>query len=94
MSAQSRDLARQLNLPMLSNWLQSRRDPGVELLALRSVKDELRAKIRELVEPSAQRFGVRPKDIDSAVKGYVDDFLDDLFWKVKSDLEREIDGES
>jgi hypothetical protein len=92
MSAHSRDLARQLSLPMLSNLLQSRRDPGTELLALQAAKLELKARIREVVEPTAQRFGVRPKDIDSAIVGYVDDFLSDVFWKVQSDLEREIDG--
>jgi hypothetical protein len=86
--------ARQLNLPMLSNWLQSRRDPGAELAALRAAKLDLKAAIRDAVEPTAQRFGAKPKEIDNAVRDYVDDFLTDLFWAAEGELEREIDGEA
>jgi hypothetical protein len=85
---------RQLHLPMLSNWLHSRRDPGAELLALRAAKLELKAAIRDAVEPTAQRFGIAPKHVDNAVRDYVDDFLVDLFWSAESGLEREIEGES
>ena len=84
-------MASQMRLP-LPLLFESRRDPKDELAAIEHDTLELKAMIRELLEPAAERYGISHKEITSVINGYTDDMLSDLFHETKSRLQAEIEA--
>lgn len=83
-----------LQLPLPAGWaprLSSRREPFEQLTDIARDKLELRAKIRELIESTAERYGISHREITGAITGYADNMIDDLFYETKSRLETEIE---
>ena len=83
-----------LQLLLRASWalrLSSRREPLEQLTDIARDKLELKAKIRELIEPTAEPYGSSYREITGAITGYVEDMRDDLFYEAKSRLENEIE---
>jgi hypothetical protein len=83
----------QLPLPGVAGWPRNASwpDPAERLQEIE--KDKLQAKyeIRQVLDRAADKHGIRAKDVNQLVWGYVDDMLSDLFYEKEGELTREIE---
>jgi uncharacterized protein YlxP (DUF503 family) len=80
----------QLRLPHLYRWVQTMRDPALELQELRSDIKEAKAEIRQVLDRLAQKHAIGIKDVNYAMD-YADDMLSDAVYSVETALERELE---
>ena len=65
--------------------------PDERLAELQADKLEATARLREVLEAVAAKYGIPAKDVSYAIDGYADDMLSDLVYGIERDLEHEIE---
>lgn len=65
-----------------------RREPSQALEHMARDKHEAMAEIRTVLDFYAERHGVPERNVDEAVRRYVDDMLSDLFFEVEEEMTR------
>ena len=65
--------------------------PDERLAELRADKREATARLREVLEVMARKYGISAKDVSYAIDGYADDMLSDLVYGLERDLEHELE---
>jgi hypothetical protein len=63
--------------------------PHERLAELRSDVREAKARLRQVLEALADKYGITAKDVSYAVDGYADDMLSDLVFGIERNLEHE-----
>ena len=63
--------------------------PDERLAELHADKREATARLREVLEAMARKYGIPAKDVSYAIDGYADDMLSDLVYGIERDLEHE-----
>ena len=67
--------------------------PDERLAELRSDMREAKARVRQVLEALADKYGIAAKDVSYAIDGYADDMLSDLVFGIERDLENEADSD-
>jgi hypothetical protein len=65
--------------------------PDERLAELQADKREATARLREVLEAMAHKYGISAKDVSYAIDGYAADMLSDLVYGIERDLEREVE---
>ena len=65
------------------------RRPDERLAELQADKREATARLREVLEAMARKYGISAKDVSYAIDGYAADMLSDLVYGIERDLEHE-----
>jgi hypothetical protein len=83
----------QLPLPGVAGGPRNASWPDAEERLQEIEKDKVQAKyeIRQVLDRVADKHGIRAKDVNHLVWGYVDDMLSDLFYEKEGELTREIE---
>jgi hypothetical protein len=63
--------------------------PDERLAELQADKREATARLREVLEAMARKYGIPAKDVSYAIDGYADDMLSDLIYGIERELEHE-----
>jgi len=66
--------------------------PDERLAQLQADKREATARLREVLEAMARKYGISAKDVSYAIEGYAADMLSDLVYGVERDLEHEVEA--
>ena len=85
----------QMTLP--AGWareVSSLRDPQAQLDELARDKLDAKVEIRNVLERLAAKHGVRAREVNATMRGYVDDALADLAYEVERTLVREVETAS
>jgi len=85
-----------IQLPLPARWahqLQSLGGPADRLGMLGRDLDDAKARIRDILDEVAAKYGVPAHDVTFAMRS-VDDALGDLFYDVRSGYEHELEIES
>jgi hypothetical protein len=61
--------------------------PDERLAELQADKREATARLREVLEAMARKYGIPAKDVSYAIDGYADDMLSDLVYGIERELE-------
>lgn len=84
-----------VQLPLPAGWAiggpASQRDPRERLDALGRDKAKAKDEIREVLERLAGRHGLAARDVEVALKDYVDDMLSDAAYAIERTLVAEIE---
>ena len=67
------------------------RRPDERLAELQADKREATARLREVLEAMARKYGISAKDVSYAIDGYAADMLSDLVYGIERDLEHEVE---
>jgi len=84
-----------IQLP-LAGWarhLQSNRDPGERLSALRQDVLDAKSEIRAALDRLAEKHHIPPREVDQSM-GWADDGLADLIYETERELEHEIQDQN
>jgi len=65
--------------------------PDERLAELQADKREATARLREVLEAMARKYGISAKDVSYAIDGYAADMLSDLVYGIERDLEHEVE---
>ena len=65
--------------------------PEERLAELQADRREATARLREVLEAMARKYGISAKDVSYAIDGYADDMLSDLVYGLERDLEHELE---
>lgn len=68
-----------------------REDAREQLAELRADLREAKARLRDVLQALAQKYGIPPKEVSYAIDGFADDMLAELVFGVERDLEQAID---
>ena len=63
--------------------------PDEQLAGLQVDKREAVARLRQVLEAIARKYGISAKDVSYAIDGYADDMLSDLVYGLERELEHE-----
>jgi len=55
---------------------------------------ETKARLRQVLEALADKYGITAKDVSYAIDGYADDMLSDLVFGIERDLEQEAERDA
>jgi hypothetical protein len=84
---------RGIQLPPPDGWPRNvgTRDPTAELERLARERLDTKAGIYEVLERLANKHGIRLREVNKVMLGYVDDALGDLTFDLEDELQRERD---
>ena len=85
-----------IQLPLPARWahhLQSLGGPAGRLGALARDTDDAKARIREILDELAEKYGVPAHDVTFAMRS-VDDALSDLLYDIRTGYEHELEAGS
>jgi hypothetical protein len=78
-----------------STGAANRHAPPCERLAeLNADLKEAKARVRQVLEAVADKYGIPTKDVSYAIDGYADDMLSDLVFGIQRDLEHAAEAEA
>jgi hypothetical protein len=69
------------------------RHPRERLQELQEDRREAKARLREVLETLADKYGISAKDVSYAIDGYADDMLSDLVFGCERDMEQAVEEE-
>jgi hypothetical protein len=66
--------------------------PHERLGELKNDMRETKARLRQVLQALADKYGITAKDVSYAIEGYADDMLSDLVFGIERDLEHEAES--
>jgi hypothetical protein len=79
-------------LPGVAGWPRNASwpDPPSGWLSSKRTRSR-RSTMRQVLDKYADKYGIRPKDVNELIWGYADDMISDLFYETEEGLRREIE---